>query len=50
MDEFIPEILKTAKERLEKLEIKVVEETESPLVGTKGKNREFLFYIKPNFE
>ncbi len=50
LDEFVPEILETVKERLEKLEIEVVESTESPLVGTKGKNREFLFYVKPNFE
>ncbi|PIR42074.1 MAG: TlyA family rRNA (cytidine-2'-O)-methyltransferase, partial [Candidatus Yanofskybacteria bacterium CG10_big_fil_rev_8_21_14_0_10_37_15] len=46
LDEFIPEVLSALKNKLKELEIKVIFETESPILGGKGKNKEYLFYLK----
>ena len=48
-EEFIPEVLKSVKQKLEELGVKVLDETESPILGEKGKNKEYLLYLKmPN--
>ncbi len=44
-EEYIPEVLESVKSRLKNLDIKILNETESPILGEKGKNREFLFFI-----
>lgn len=46
LDEFIPEVLNSIKDKLGELNIKILGETQSPLVGGKGKNKEYLFYLK----
>lgn len=48
LEEFIPEMLDNVKVKLTELGVKVLAETESPIVGKKGKNREFLLYLAPN--
>lgn len=45
-EENIPEVLENVKRKLEELGIKILGETESPILGEKGKNKEYLFYIK----
>jgi 23S rRNA (cytidine1920-2'-O)/16S rRNA (cytidine1409-2'-O)-methyltransferase len=47
LEEFIPEVLASVKEKLKVLNIDIVDETESPIVGEKGKNKEYLFFLKP---
>lgn len=44
-DENIPEVLEIVREKLRDLGVKVLQETESPIVGGKGKNKEFLFHV-----
>lgn len=46
LDEFIPEVLNAVKDRLKELNIEILSETESPILGSKGKNKEYLFYLK----
>ena len=46
-EEFIPEILSQVKSGLEGLGIKILGEVESPILGEKKKNREFLLYLEP---
>lgn len=48
MEEFIPEVQKKVKEDLSKLDIIIDDIVESPLVGQKGGNREFLLWIRKN--
>ncbi len=45
-EESIPEVLNEVKAKLKELDIEIVSETESPILGEKGKNKEFLFYLK----
>ena len=45
-DEFIPEVLNSVKEKLRELGAEILGETESPILGEKGKNKEFLLYLK----
>ena len=45
-DENIPEVLEKVKNKIKNLGLEILAEIESPLVGEKGKNREFLFFIK----
>ena len=45
-EEFVDEVLKNTKEKLQNLGLQVIAETESPILGEKGKNREFLLYMK----
>jgi len=46
LDEYVQEVLAAVKGRLAGFDIKIIGETESPIVGGKAKNKEFLFYIK----
>ena len=48
LDEFIPEVLNSVKNELREIGIKILDETESPILGERGKNREYLFYLKNN--
>jgi len=45
-DKFIPEVLELVKEKVKSLGLEILGETESPITGEKGKNREFLIYLK----
>jgi len=45
-DDFIPEILEKVRSDVQKAGAEVLGEIESPLRGEKGKNREYLFYLK----
>ena len=45
-EESIPEILFEVKAKLKGLGLEILGETESPILGEKGKNKEFLFYLK----
>ena len=45
-DEFIPEVLENVKNKIKNLGFEILAETESPIVGEKRKNREFLFLLK----
>lgn len=44
-DELIPMVMTKVKQELEDLGLKIKGEVESPIQGTKGKNREFLLYL-----
>ena len=46
LEEFIPEVLDGVREKLRTLGVEIVGETESPITGEKGKNKEFLLYLK----
>ncbi len=46
MDDFIPEILEDVKGKVRELGLKIVGEVESPLVGEKAKNKEYLVHLK----
>ncbi len=50
LDEFIPEVLNRVKSKLMELDIEILNETSSPILGDKGKNKEYLFYLKRNNE
>lgn len=45
-DEFVSEVLLKTKEKLMKLPIEILSEIESPILGEKAKNREFLISMK----
>jgi len=45
LENFIPEILNKVKVGLRELGVEILGETESPILGEKGKNKEFLFYL-----
>ena len=45
-EESIPEVLYEVKAKLKSLGLEIISETESPILGEKGKNKEFLFYLK----
>ncbi len=45
-EETIPEVLDEVKAKLKGLDLEIIGETESPILGEKGKNKEFLFYLK----
>ena len=47
LETFIPEVLENVKNKLKELGLEIVAETESPIVGEKAKNKEYLFYLKP---
>jgi 23S rRNA (cytidine1920-2'-O)/16S rRNA (cytidine1409-2'-O)-methyltransferase len=46
-DELVSQVLAKVKSDLAALGLHVKSETESPIVGEKGRNREFLFFISP---
>ena len=45
-DEFIDKVLARVKEKIEKLGANIVQLIESPILGEKGKNKEFLALIR----
>lgn len=45
-ESFIPEVLESVKVSLKNLDLEIVGETESPIVGEKAKNKEYLLYLK----
>ena len=45
-EELIPEVLELVKSKLKELDLEVLGETESPILGEKGKNKEFLLNLK----
>jgi len=46
LDEFIPEVLSNVRVKLLKVGAEIFQEIESPLLGGKGKNKEYFFYLK----
>jgi len=46
-DDLIPEILNNVKAKLKKLGLQILGKTESPIVGEKAGNKEYLLYLKP---
>lgn len=42
---FVPEVLDKVKNSLEKLNVKILAETESPILGGKGQNKEFFLFL-----
>ncbi|MEK7194954.1 MAG: SAM-dependent methyltransferase [Patescibacteria group bacterium] len=46
-EEFMTEVLELVKTKLHEIGAEVIAETKSPIVGAKGGNEEYLFYIKP---
>ena len=46
LESFIPEVLKKVKMKMKELGVEVLGEIESPILGGKGKNKEFLFHLK----
>lgn len=47
VDNFIPEVLGKVKKKLREIGVQVLNETESPILGGKGGNKEYLFLLKP---
>ena len=45
-DEFIPEVINGVKDKLNDIGVNVIAETESPIVGEKGGNKEYLLLIQ----
>lgn len=45
-EESIPEVLNEVRAKLKALHLELLGETESPILGEKGKNKEHLFYFK----
>ena len=46
LDEFVPKVLDNVRTKLMEIGAKIIGETESPLLGGKGKNKEYFLYIK----
>lgn len=46
LEDFIPEVLERVKKDLQKINIRILNEAESPVVGEKGGNKEYLFLLK----
>lgn len=49
LEEFIPDVLNHVKDAIKNLGVEILDETESPIVGAKGGNKEFLFYLKKRY-
>jgi predicted rRNA methylase YqxC with S4 and FtsJ domains len=45
LEEFIPEVLAGVRNQIQNLGLQIVAETESPIVGEKAGNKEFLFLL-----
>jgi len=45
LEDFISEVLNKVKVKLREFGVEVMGEIESPILGKKGKNKEFLFYL-----
>ncbi|OGN00260.1 MAG: hypothetical protein A3B91_04695 [Candidatus Yanofskybacteria bacterium RIFCSPHIGHO2_02_FULL_41_29] len=46
LDTFIPEVIDRVKKELKDFNIEILAETESPILGEKGGNKEYLLYLK----
>lgn len=46
LDDFIPEVLNNVRNKLLKIGAGIIRETASPLLGGKGKNKEYFFHIR----
>lgn len=46
LETFIPEVLNNVKNKLKEVGLEIVAETESPIVGEKAKNKEYLLYLR----
>ena len=46
LDEFIFEVLEIVKNNLKELGVKILGQVESPIVGGKGRNKEYLLHLK----
>lgn len=46
LDEFAPRVLENVERNVKESGINILQKTESPVVGDKGGNREFLLYLK----
>jgi 23S rRNA (cytidine1920-2'-O)/16S rRNA (cytidine1409-2'-O)-methyltransferase len=46
-EDCIPEVLEGVKKALQELNVEIIGEAESPIVGEKAKNKEFLLHLKP---
>lgn len=44
-EEFIPDVLDTVRKKMSQFGLKILFEVESPILGEKGKNREFLLFM-----
>lgn len=45
-EEFIPEVLENVRNKIKELNLEIIGEVESPIVGEKAKNKEHLLYLK----
>ncbi|OGN03598.1 MAG: hypothetical protein A2651_03825 [Candidatus Yanofskybacteria bacterium RIFCSPHIGHO2_01_FULL_42_12] len=45
-EDFMPEVLSGVRSKLLETGVEVLKETESPLLGGKGKNKEYFFFLK----
>ena len=45
-EEYVVTVLEQTKEKMRNLGLEILNEIESPILGEKGKNREFLIYMK----
>lgn len=45
-EEYIAEVLENVREEMKQLSVDIIAETESPIVGEKAKNKEYIFYLK----
>ena len=46
LEEFVPQVLENVRNKIAKLNLKIIAEAESPIVGEKAKNKEYLLYLK----
>ena len=47
-EEFVDEVIENVKESLKNFDVELLAETESPIVGEKGGNKEWLIHLKKN--
>jgi 23S rRNA (cytidine1920-2'-O)/16S rRNA (cytidine1409-2'-O)-methyltransferase len=45
-EEFIPEVLDNVKNQIKSLGLEIISETQSPILGEKAGNKEFLLLLK----
>jgi 23S rRNA (cytidine1920-2'-O)/16S rRNA (cytidine1409-2'-O)-methyltransferase len=45
-DDSISEVLNSVRNKLKEIGIEILNETESPILGEKGKNKEYLFHLR----
>ena len=45
-DESLPEVLQNVREKIKSLGLQIIAECQSPIVGEKAGNKEFLFYLE----